>query len=204
MNDHNARQVETGGIDEDAVPAGTAIVRPLRHVKAVRERHAGELAARSVGAESRSVRAWSWALGETDVAPVTGRITSVPPNRSDIEAEIAEAEERRLRGDRVNRADGAATVLRWLIGEDDHVPVRGPNQGELVGGFGDVVRSPGQIADLVASLRALRPLANDNGRHDANQHNFRGGAIAALNWVLSRQASSPITGVRTPKLTTLG
>jgi hypothetical protein len=203
MNSQNARQADSRSVDDDAAPAGTAIVRPLRHVKAVRERHAQELAARSIGVKSRSARAWSWALGETDVTPVTDRVTSVPPSRGDIEAEITEAEERRLRGDRDNRADGAATVLRWLIGEDDHVPVRGPNQGELVGGFGDVVRSPGQIAELVASLRAHGPLADDSDRHDdVSQHDFRGGAVAVLNWVLNRQASSPITGVRTPKPTT--
>jgi hypothetical protein len=203
MTDQNAERADSGGIDEDAAPAGTAIVRPLRHVKAVQERHAQELAARSIGAESRSARAWSWALGETGVAPVTDRLTRVPPSRGDIEAEIADAEERRLHGDRDNRADGAATVLRWLIGDDDHLPVLGPNRGELVGGFGDVVRSTGQITDVLARLCALGPLANDSGPDDdANQRDFRGGAVAALNWVLNRQASSPITGARAPKPTT--
>jgi hypothetical protein len=203
MTNQNARQADSTSVDDDAAPAGTAIVRALRHVKAVRERHAQELAVRSVGAGSRSARAWSWALGETDIAPVTDRATSVPPSRGDIEAEIAEADERQFRGDRDNRADGAATVLRWLIGDDDHLPVQGPNRGELVGGFGDVVRSPGQIADLVASLRDFGPLANGSGRYGgANQHDFRSGAVAALNWVLSRQASSPITAVRASELTT--
>ena len=50
-------------------------------------------------------------------------MTAVPPSRSDIEAEITAADERRLRGDQENRADAAATILRWLIGDDDHVPV---------------------------------------------------------------------------------
>jgi hypothetical protein len=56
-----------------------------------------------------------------------------------MEAEIAAADERRLRGDRENRADAAASILRWLIGADDHIPVRCENPGELVGGFGGVV-----------------------------------------------------------------
>jgi hypothetical protein len=46
-----------------------------------------------------------------------------------------------------NRADGTSTVLRWLIG-DDHVPVRTESPGELVDGFGHVVRSAPQITPL--------------------------------------------------------
>ena len=57
---------------------------------------------------SRAARAWAWALGECPTAPVTSRPTSVLPSRSDIEAEITEADERRFRGDRENRADSAA------------------------------------------------------------------------------------------------
>lgn len=53
-------------------------------------------------------------------------------------------------GARENRADAAATVLRWLIGDDDRVPVRCENPGELVGGFGDVVHSREQIAAVLA------------------------------------------------------
>jgi hypothetical protein len=45
---------------------------------------------------------------------------------------------------------GAATILRWLIGGNDHVPARGENLGELVGGFGDVARSPGEIVAILA------------------------------------------------------
>lgn len=73
-------------------------------------------------------------------------MTVTPPSRADIEAEIAAADERRVRGDRENRADAAATILRWLIGENDRVPIRAENPGELVGGFSDVIRSPKQIA----------------------------------------------------------
>ena len=139
--------------DEDAPPPGTAIVRPLRHIQAVRERQALGYPDPGDADASRADRAWAWALGECPTAPVTGRPTSVPPSRSDIEAEITEADERRFRGDRANRADSAATILRWLIGDDDQVPVRGENLGELVGGFGDVVRSATQIASILALAR---------------------------------------------------
>ena len=142
--------VESGQPDDTAPPAGTAIVRPLRHVRAVRERYLQRFADPAQAAASRSARAWAWALGEIAVAPVTDRKTRVPPSRTEIEAEIGTADERRLRGDRENRADAAAIILRWLIGADDHVPVRCENPGELVGGFGDVIRSREQIAEIGA------------------------------------------------------
>jgi hypothetical protein len=102
--------------------------------------------------------------GECPTAPVTSRPTSVPPSRSDIEAEITEADERRFRGDHENRADSAATILRWLIGDDDQVPVRGENRGELAGGFGDVVRSATQIASILALARDRQQRAGATGR----------------------------------------
>ncbi len=190
-------------VDEDAPPAGTAIVRPMRHVKAVRERHAEQLAARSPDGESRSARAWSWALGETPIAPVTDRVTVVPPSRADIEVEIGQAEERRLRGDREHRADGAATLLRWLIGEDDHLPVRGPNRGELVGGFGGVVRSPAEIADLIGKTSRSTCQPNDSTANvSLSDSDNRGGFTATLIWVLSRDTRAPISGELIPRPTT--
>lgn len=199
------------GMDCDAPPPGTAIVRSLCHVEAVRERHLQQLAQRSLMPESRSARAWGWALGETAIAPVTDQPRGVPPSRSDIKAEIAMADERRLRGDRENRADGAATVLRWLIGEDDHLPVRGPNRGELVGGFADVVRSPAQIEATLIRLMSLRRrglagdpdvamAAADSAAAEPADVDFLAGAITTLTWVTGR-SGAPITETRTSELT---
>jgi hypothetical protein len=115
---------ESGQPDDTVPPAGTAIVRPLRHVRAVRERYLRRFAGPAEAAASRSARAWAWALGEIAVAPVSDRKTKVPPSRTEIEAEIGTADGRRLRGDRKNRADAVALILCWLIGADDHVPVR--------------------------------------------------------------------------------
>ncbi len=156
--------------------------------------------------------AWPWALGESAAAPVTDRLTAVPPGRPDIEAEITAADERRLRGDQNNRADGAATILRWLIGDNDHLPVRGENRGELVGGFGDVVRSPEQIAGILALAAegAQRSAAQgrdlDTGadarafaRQDADYLN---GVMATLAWTLGERDESPITRARSGELTT--
>ncbi len=161
--------------DEGAPPAGNAIVRLLRHVRAVRERHAGQRAARSPGAASRSARAWSWALGETATAPVTDRVTPLPPSRADIEAEIAEADERRLNGDRENR----------------------------VGGFGGVVRSRDQVAEMIALLGNCVRGSDEAGAGDlVRDGDCRDGVIATLNWVLSRTTEAPIRQAPVPRPTT--
>lgn len=187
---------------DNAPPPGTAIARPLRHVRAVRERHLSGFADAAEATASRAARAWGWALGENGTAPVTDWHTAIPPSRADIEAEIAAADDQRLRGDREHRADAAATILRWLIGDDDRVPVRCENPGELVDGFGDIVRSHGQIADVLASAIDDQRQAATFGRdvtadpdqrhrasHDADYLN---GVAATLAWVLG-EAGSPIT-----------
>jgi hypothetical protein len=203
MSEQAVNGTPVDSVDDDAPPPGTVIVRPLRHIRAVRERHAQQLAERSLGSEARSARAWSWALGETNVAPVTDRITAVPPHRPDIEREIAIADERRLRGDRENRADAAATVLRWLIGEDDHIPVRGPNRGELVGGFGDVIRSPDQIREMVTTLTARQDPVNAYGiQAQRNDADHLIGVTATLRWVAHKHATAPISGLWTTQMTT--
>jgi hypothetical protein len=203
--------VDTSHLDETAPPPGTAIVRPWRHVQAVRERHAQQFTNPAEVAASRSVGAWGWALGETKIAPVTDRPTKVPPARSDIEAEIAVADERRLRGDQEGRADTAAIILRWLIGDDDHVPVRGQNLGELVGGFGDVVRSPEQIANVMAraadgqrraEAQARNVELESVGRQFAQREtDYFGGVVATLAWALGKQPETPMTRTNSQGLT---
>lgn len=212
MSRATVNQMDLGPPDEDAPPPGTAIVRPLRHVQAVRERHALRYSNPAEAAASRSTRAWAWALGETVTAPVTDRETVIPPTRSDIEAEIASADDRRQRGDRENRADAAATILRWLIGDDDHVPLRGQNHGELVGGSSDIVRTPKQIANLLAFAAELQRRASAQGRDvsaDADDRqsaqqdaDYLHGVVITLAWVLGEQTESPITRAHSDQLTT--
>jgi len=206
------KYVDARQADDMTPPPGTAIVRPLRHVRAVRKRHVQQFADPSEAAASRSARAWAWALGECATAPVTGRETAVPPAQADIEAEITAADERRLRSDRENRADAAATVLRWLIGDDDRVPVRGENRGELVGGFGGVVRSPAQMADVMAAaVQGQRRVAAVGRDIDADPDNrqfarqdaeYLDGVMATLAWVLSERVEAPITRRQSRQLTT--
>lgn len=189
-----------------APPPGTAIARPLRHVQAVRERYLRRFANPAEAATSRSARAWSWALGEHAVSPVTDRVTALPPSRSDIEDEIAAADDRRLRGDRENRADAAATVLRWLIGTDDHVPVQGDNRGTLVGGFSEIVRPPEEIRDVLAlaaerhrraSAKAKNIDTKPDDRHRARQESdYLDGVSVTLSWVLGDRSEAPISRSR--------
>jgi hypothetical protein len=188
---------------DQAPPPGTAIIRPLRHVRAVRERYMLEFTDSAEAAESRAARAWAWALGETAVAPVTDESTDAPPSRSQILVEIAIADDRCLRGEREGRADAAATILRWLIGDDDHLPVRGDNIGELVGGFGDFVRSREEVAGRLAAARAtgqqaaggvldLEAGAGDLRRRQDGAEYF-GGVAATLAWILGER-DAPISG----------
>ena len=96
--------------------AGTAIVRPLRHVRAVRERYATAVRRPGRGRSVAFSPRMGLGPGRDRHRPGHRPADPVPPDRRDIEAEIAVADERRLRGDRENRADAAATILRWLIG----------------------------------------------------------------------------------------
>jgi hypothetical protein len=204
-------RVDADPADDMAPPQGTAIVRPLRHVRDVRDRYSQRFTDPGQIAASRAARAWAWALGETATAPVTDRETALPPSRLEIEAEITVADERRLRGDRENRADAAATVLRWLIGNDDHVPVRGTNLGALVGGFGDIVRPREQIANVLAAATeghrqavakgresSVSPARRQSARRDAE---YRIGVTATLKWVVGQRARAPITSQRRGMLT---
>lgn len=205
-------RVEADRIDDETPPSGTAIVRPLRHVRAVRERYLRRFVDPSEAATLRSVRAWAWALGESAVAPVTDRLTTAPPSRSDVEAEITIADERRLRGDRKDRADAAATILRWLIGGDDRVPVRGEDRGVLVGGFGHVVRSLAQIADILAvAVEGQRRAVAlgwdveadlDERRFARQDAGYLDGVVATLAWVLGERTAGPVTSAHPGELTT--
>ena len=197
MSELTVRPVDPSQADDAAPPEGTAIVRPLRHVRAVRERYLQRFTDPAEAAASRSARAWAWALGETARAPVTDRPTATPPSRAEIEAEITEADERRVRGTREGRADAAATVLRWLIGDDDHVPVRCTNPGELVGGFGDIVRTREQIANLIviaapaqraATVRSLDTGTAPGDREDTRREaEYLDGVLMTLAWVSGRE-----------------
>lgn len=200
------KAVNPGETADAAPPPGTAIVRPLRHVQAVRERYLRRFANSAEAAASRSARAWSWALGENVASPVTDRMTALPPSRSEIENEIAAADARRLRGDRDNRADAAASVFRWLVGTDDHVPVQDDGRVALVGGFSEIVRSPEQIRKVLAlaterqlpvAVGAKDTYANPGDRQRAQQESdYLDGVSATLLWILGNRSEAPISRSR--------
>lgn len=114
MTEATMKPVDTMPPGDHEPPPGTAIVRPLRHVRAVRERYLQRFSNPAEVAASRSARAWAWALGESTTAPVTDQPAATPPTRRDIHAEIAIADGRRLRDEEHDRADAAAIFLRWL------------------------------------------------------------------------------------------
>jgi hypothetical protein len=123
-----------------------------------------------------------------------------------MEAEITEAERRRVRGTREDRADAAATVLCWLLGMDDHVPVRCTDPGDLVGGFGDIVRSREQIADLIvlaapaqraAAMRSLDAVTAPGDREGARREaEYLDGVLMTLAWVSGRSTEAPVSHAR--------
>jgi hypothetical protein len=135
----------------------------------------------------------------------------VPASRADIEAEIAEADEPRARGDRESRADVAAAILRWLIGDDDRIPVRGENRGELVGGSGDVVRTRELIANVLAlaaeghcraAARGSDVAASLEDRQRAQQEaDYLDGVATTLTWVFGQRPEPPITRGRSREAT---
>jgi hypothetical protein len=129
----------------------------------------------------------------------------------EIEAEIGEANERRWPGDMQNRVDAAATILRWLVGLDDRIPVHGENLGELVGGFGDIVRSREQIAEVAAVAAHAQPQAaamsldadaDPGDREFACQDaDYLDGVMVTLAWALGERAEAPITRAQPRELT---
>jgi len=147
-----------------APPTGTATVRPQGYIEAVRQVGEGDLQAAAFG----------WVLGETAVAPVTGTITGQPPVLDDIETEIlrirvAAADIRDWR--ERDRQYDAERVLTWLIGWTDEPPC-GPagTRGQLVGGWGQVVRSPQEIHELLGRVGgALREEGDFSQEHRADE-----------------------------------
>jgi hypothetical protein len=85
MTGTTASLSEGGEADDEGCPVNTAILRPLRHVRAVRQRYLQRFADPADAATSLSARAWARALGEIAVAPVSGRDTAVPPHRAEID-----------------------------------------------------------------------------------------------------------------------
>jgi hypothetical protein len=120
-----------------------------------------------------------------------------------MEIEIAEADQRRMRGTRDGRADAVGTVLRWLLGADDHVPVRCTNPGELVGGFGDVIRSREQMTDLAMLIRPAQGVAAATGldtgaapgerEHAHREADYLDGVLVTLAWVCGERAETPVS-----------
>jgi hypothetical protein len=211
MTSATVTKVDAAPTGDDAPPPGTAIIRPLNHVRAIRNHLAGQSAGPGQHLGSAPDLAWAWALGETATAPVTGQQTAMPPRLADIEAELAAADGHSLRDDPDGGVGDAAVILRWLIGADDHLPIPDKNRGDLVGGLGGVIRPMHQLAALLADTRGRHEMvfrqsrnlnASTESRLSAQQDaDYFDGVTVTLAWVLSQPYETPVTRQRSADLT---
>ncbi|MGV9778181.1 hypothetical protein [Streptosporangium sp. NPDC003464] len=138
-----------------------------------------------------------WALGKSEQAPVSGRPTSgAPPTLAEARAEI-DAAERVPREGRVVPADGVISILHWLIGVRDTVPMPGRRSsegwGHLVGGRGVIVRTEAEIGRIAELARAGQ--AGTSGEPDRA---WCSGTAAVCEWVLGTRRKSPVRNTPRP------
>lgn len=140
----------------------------------------------------------SWALGEQDQAPFTGRPTPGGASRSDVDTEIAachtylqstpwsEGAERTI-----SRAQDLLPVLEWLTGAQDTPPTyrRETEPGHLIGGRGRIIRTDAEIRHMLAMARAKLAAGQTSYALGTDWHR---GVIATLEWVLGEQPESPV------------
>ncbi|GAB3278469.1 hypothetical protein GCM10027589_04640 [Actinocorallia lasiicapitis] len=171
------------------------IVRPREHINNVRD-----AALKVVTDQSRAdLHTMAWALGERTDAPFTGHTTTAGgPTPAEVTTELKAVDAVAVNryGDLPEhprrRAYDVQRILRWLVGQVDWPPMYGApsgsaKAGDLVGGRGDIVRTPTQIlAMLSAARRGLEeqvPIVYDGAAQ---------GIIASLEFILGRRNTSPI------------
>jgi hypothetical protein len=196
--------VTTAGQHQTPDSPGAAVVRPRHHVEAV-SRDATR-AADEIAAEDRKEPTYfipnviSWALGEQDQAPYTGKPTPSGASRADVQAELAAcraylqstpwSEEASTA---ISRARNTLEILEWLTGAYDKPPTyrRETKPGNLVGGRGLIVRPYLEIQRMILMARAKLAAGQTSHSLGADWHQ---GVIATLEWVLGDRAESPVLG----------
>jgi hypothetical protein len=179
-----------------------AVVRPRHHVENIRRdatRAADEIAAED-GTEHDYliIDAISWALGERDQAPITGRPTLGGADRADVDAEIA-ACRAYLRStpwseeadDPISRAQDVLKILEWLTGADDKPPTyrRETEPGDLVGGRGLIIRPYTEITRMILLANGKLAAGTTSLSLGADWHQ---GVIATLTWASGDRATPPM------------
>jgi hypothetical protein len=189
-------------------PLPPAITRPRHLVEAVLAQSLHE-----TGTQGRTALAWEWALTGTRPSPVT--LTTPPghpPTRKDILAE-ADADPEGSTAppgvptDYCDQLREARSVLAWLAGATDEIPVDDENPGQLTVARGGYTRTDAEIRQVRDNARRglstcdlpqhMDPAtARNPWRWDASWMNaaWLRGVRDLLDWVLGERADSPLGG----------
>jgi hypothetical protein len=190
----------------DEVPP--AITRPRHQVEAV---HAQSLI--EVGTDGRAALAWEWTLTGTRPSPVTLSLPiGRPPSRDEIVAEATAEPEGStappgVPSDYCDQLGEARSVLAWLAGESDEIPVDDDNRGRFIGARDDYARTDDDIRGVRDHARRgleACDLPDPMDPADARipwQWNagwmnaaWLRGVRDLLDWVLDDRAASPLRG----------
>jgi hypothetical protein len=184
-----------------------AIVRPRAHVEAVLAQSLSE-----TGPGGRAALAWQWALTGTRPSPVTLSLApGRPPLRQEIMAEArADPEGSRapagVPADFRDQLRETRSILAWLAGSSDEIPVDDDNRGRFIGARGDYARTDDQmrqardnallglkacdLPDAMSPAQARHPWRWDAGWMNAA---WIRGVRDLLTWVLGERDAAPLT-----------
>jgi hypothetical protein len=189
-------------------PLPPAITRPRQLVKAVLAQSLHE-----TGTQGRTALAWEWALTGTQPSPVT--LTTAPgrpPTREQILAEAeAEPEGATARPgvptDYCDQLREVRSVLAWLAGATDEIPVDDENPGQFIGAGDGYTRTDAEIRQVRDNARLgseQSAFPNPMTPHDAAlpwtwpagwmDGAWCQGVRDLLDWVLGERAGSPLFG----------
>lgn len=200
--------ITVNSVSTVCVPAhlSPAIVRRRTHVEAVLAQSMHE-----TGPDGRAALAWAWALAGTRPSPITLSLApGRPPSREEILAE-ADAEPEGstapagVPADFRDQLRETRTVLAWLVGSADEIPVDDDNRGRLIGARGDYARTDddirrvvdhaliglkaGDLPEQMSPSDAKHPWRSDSGWMNAA---WLRGVRDTLTWVLGECPTSPL------------
>jgi hypothetical protein len=183
-----------------------AIVRPRAHVEAVLAQ-----SLRETSPGGRAALAWAWALAGGRPSPVTlSPVPGRPPARAEILAEAAAQPEGSrapagVPADFRDQLRQARSILAWLAGGSDEVPLDDDDRGRFVGARGGYARTDDDIRTVcdraVLGLKAgdlPEVMSPSDARHpwrwDAAWMNaaWLRGVRDLLAWVLGERDASPL------------
>jgi hypothetical protein len=187
-------------------PLSPAIARPRPHVEAVLAQ-----SLREAGPGGRAALAWAWALTGSRPSPVTLALApGRPPSREEILAEAAAQPEGStappgVPADFRDQLRETRSVLAWLAGHSDEIPVDTDNRGQFIGARGDYVRTDADIREVrehalhgLAACDLPEPLSPADARHPWRwdpgwmRAAWLRGVRDLLGWVLGDRPAAPL------------